>query len=67
MKANLTPFLEKVPEKGTNTVIVGHDDIFEAATGIYPDPQGIAYIVSPDGEGSFTLEAKVLPEEWGEL
>ncbi|MGB3301023.1 MAG: histidine phosphatase family protein [Phormidesmis sp.] len=67
MKANVTPFLTEVPEAGTNTVIVGHDDIFEAATGIYPDPQGIAYVLTPDGKGSFTLVANVLPEEWGEL
>jgi hypothetical protein len=26
-------------------VIVGHDDVFEAATGIYPEPQGVAYIL----------------------
>ena len=67
MKANVTPFLTEVPAQGTNTVIVGHDDIFEAATGIYPDPQGMAYVLKPDGSGSFTLEANELPEEWANL
>ena len=67
MKANITPFLTEVPEARTNTVLVGHDDIFEAATGIYPDPQSMAYVLIPDGKGGFTLQANMLPEEWGEL
>ncbi|NEQ70358.1 MAG: histidine phosphatase family protein [Symploca sp. SIO2D2] len=67
MKANVTPLLTEVPEDGENTVIVGHDDIFEAATGIYPDPQGIAYVLTPDGEGNFELVANMLPDEWADL
>ncbi|MEM1367371.1 MAG: histidine phosphatase family protein [Cyanobacteria bacterium P01_H01_bin.15] len=67
MKTNVMPLLTAVPEAGTNTVIVGHDDIFEAATGIYPDPQGIAYVLTPDGNGGFVLIANVLPSEWAEL
>jgi hypothetical protein len=61
------PLLTKVPASGKNTVIVGHDDIFEAATGIYPDPQGMAYIVKPDGKGSFAIVANLLPDEWMKL
>ncbi|MEM1172394.1 MAG: histidine phosphatase family protein [Cyanobacteria bacterium P01_H01_bin.35] len=67
MKARLDPMLTAVPPKGTNTVIVGHDDLFEASTGIYPDPMGIAYIVKPDGSGNFELIANILPEEWLKL
>ncbi|MBR8827407.1 MAG: histidine phosphatase family protein [Gomphosphaeria aponina SAG 52.96 = DSM 107014] len=67
MKALLTPMLIAVPASGTNTVIVGHDDLFEAATGIYPDPQGMAYVVKPDGQGGFELVANMLPEEWAQL
>ncbi|MGD1904954.1 MAG: tandem-95 repeat protein [Leptolyngbyaceae cyanobacterium] len=67
MRANVTPFLTEVPEDGTNTIIVGHDDLFEAGTGIYPDPQGIAYVLTPDGNGSFEIIANLLPEEWVEL
>ncbi|MEY2833230.1 MAG: hypothetical protein RLZZ574_2489 [Cyanobacteriota bacterium] len=67
MKANVTPLLTAVPEDGTNNVIVGHDDIFESATGIYPDPQGMAYVVKPDGNGGFEVMANLLPEEWAEL
>lgn len=67
MKTNVTPLLTATPADGTNSVIVGHDDIFESATGIYPDPQGIAYVVKPDGNGSFEIIANVLPEEWSQL
>ncbi len=67
MKANVTPLLTTMPKTGQNTVIIGHDDIFEAATGIYPDPQGMAYVLTPDGKGSFALQANMLPEEWAKL
>ncbi|MEO1004060.1 MAG: histidine phosphatase family protein [Cyanobacteria bacterium J06638_7] len=67
MKKNVMPLLSASVPSGTNIVIVGHDDIFEAATGIYPDPQGIAYIAKPDGRGGFTLVANVLPSEWAAL
>ncbi|MEY4517958.1 MAG: hypothetical protein RLZZ499_557 [Cyanobacteriota bacterium] len=67
MKANVTPLLTAVPESGTNDIIVGHDDIFESATGIYPDPQGMAYILKPNGDGGFEVMANMLPEEWAEL
>lgn len=67
MKKNVTPLLTAMPERGSNTVIVGHDDIFESATGIYPDPQGIAYVIKPDGQGGFSLVANLLPGEWAQL
>jgi len=67
MKNNLMPLLTKIPEAGTNTVIVGHDDPFEAATGIYPDPQGMAYVLTPGGNGGFELQANLVPEDWGKL
>ena len=67
MKANITPILSKPPSPGTNTVIVGHDDPFEAATGIYPEPQGIAYIIKPVNGTSFRIITKLLPSEWQDL
>lgn len=67
MRENVMPLLTALPPSGVNTVIVGHDDIFEAATGIYPDPQGIAYVLKPNRDGSFDLVANLLPEEWLQL
>ncbi len=40
MSDHVTPLLASKPAQGTNTIIVGHDEPFEAATGIYPEPQG---------------------------
>ena len=67
MRDNVMPLLTAVPESGMNTVIVGHDDIFESATGIYPAPQGMAYVLKPDGQGSFEIIANMLPEDWSQL
>ena len=67
MKKNVMPLLTRPPLSGTNTVIIGHDDPFEAVTGIYPEPQGIAYILQPDGGKGFKIIASVLPSEWATL
>ena len=61
------PLLTAVPDPGTNTIIVGHDDIFESATGIYPAPQGMSYALKPDGRGGFEILANMTPEDWGLL
>lgn len=67
MREAVMPMLTAPPASGTNTVIVGHDDVFEAATGIYPEPQGVAYIVKPNGQGGFEIVANLLAEEWAQL
>ncbi len=64
MSERVTPFLSAVPIDGLNTVIVAHDDPFEAATGIYPEPQGVAYIVRPLGDDGFELLARVPADAW---
>ncbi len=67
MRENVMPFLTTAPAPGTNIIVVGHDDVFDAATGIYPEPQGVAYSVKPNGQGSFDLVANLRPEEWALL
>ncbi|MEM9252933.1 MAG: histidine phosphatase family protein [Planctomycetota bacterium] len=64
MRTRVMPLVTAAPEPGVNTVIVGHDDPFESVTGIYPEPQGVAYVLKPDGEGGFTILARVGPDEW---
>ena len=56
------PMLTKQPKKG-NTFIVGHDDPFEGTTGIYPDPQGTAYVIKPNGD-SYDIVAQLRPNDW---
>jgi phosphohistidine phosphatase SixA len=67
MRARMTPHLAAKPRDGLNTVLVGHDDPFEAATGIYPEPMGVAFVVRPDGAGGFTVLADLTADEWVEL
>lgn len=67
MKAAIEPLLSEMPNPGTNTVVVGHDDVFESATGIYPEPQGIAFIIKPNGRGRFEILANLTPDEWALL
>ena len=67
MKKNVTPLLARPPLSGTNTVIIGHDDIFESATRIYPEPQGVAYVLKPDEKRGFNIIANVFPSEWAAL
>jgi phosphohistidine phosphatase SixA len=67
MKANVGGFLAQVPGPGVNTVVVGHDDPFEAATGIYPEPMGVAIVVRPAGDGSFAVLGAIPPDAWHRL
>ncbi|MEM6453690.1 MAG: histidine phosphatase family protein [Acidobacteriota bacterium] len=67
MRTRVKPFLVEMPEAGTNTVLVGHDDPFEAVTGIYPEPQGVAYVLTPDGEGGYAIAAKLESQDWSKL
>ncbi len=66
MADGIKPYLTTKPAAGKNNVVVGHDDVFESATGIYPAPQGISYVAVPKGD-SFELIAKPSPEDWEKL
>lgn len=64
MRERVMPLVTAVPAEGTNTVLVGHDDPFESVTGIYPEPQGVAYVLKPDGEGGFAILARITSDQW---
>ena len=64
MRERVRPYLAATPPEGFNTVIVGHDDPFEAATGIYPAPMGVALVIRPGDGGRFEIVADVAPREW---
>jgi phosphohistidine phosphatase SixA len=67
MRERMASRLAAVPKDGVNTVLVGHDDPFEAATGIYPEPMGVTVVLRPAGDGRFTVLADVTAEEWAKL
>jgi phosphohistidine phosphatase SixA len=64
MKKRVVPFLSTKPEKGKNTIIVAHDDPFEASTGIYPEPQGVCFILEPQGNRKFEILGQIAPGDW---
>ena len=65
MRERVLPFVSALPPEGVNTVIVAHDDPFEAVSGIYPEPMGIAYVLRPLGDGEFELLGNIPPTGWG--
>src|SRR5262249_20225732 len=60
----LRSMLSTRPMAGTNAVIVSHTANLREAAGIWPKPEGVAYIFRPLGGGRFEMLAKVLPEDW---
>jgi hypothetical protein len=64
MKKRVLPYLSQKHGKKGNLVIVAHDDPFEAATGIYPEPMGICYVIQPLGLGKFKILGYITPENW---
>jgi phosphohistidine phosphatase SixA len=64
MSDRLVPLLSAEPPQGSNTVLVGHDDPFEAATGLYPEPMGVTYVIEPQGNGQFEIIGMIPPDLW---
>lgn len=64
MRDRVVPHLAAAPEAGVNTILVGHDDPFDAATGIYPEPMGVTFVIRPGGGGSFEILASIAPDAW---
>ena len=58
--------LGKKPDKRTNTIIVAHGNLMQAATGAYAGEAG-AGIFEPQGDGQFQIVAQIVPEEWEQL
>lgn len=59
--------LATTPPAGTNTVIVSHSANLREATGIWPKPEGTAYIFKPGAGNSSEPVAKILPNEWSQF
>lgn len=54
------------PAAGTNTVIVAHGNVARDSTPVYPgEAEGVVFL--PDGNGGFSVVARVSPAQWSEL
>jgi len=63
MRNRVLPLLMAEVPAGENRVVVGHDDPFEAVTGIYPEPQGVAFVLKPGADGLEVL-GSIAPDQW---
>jgi len=63
----LKRMLATPPENKTNTVLVSHTANLKEATGIWPEPEGAAYIFRPLPNNDFQYLGKLNPETWQRL
>lgn len=59
----LRDMLSQQPEPGTNSVIVAHTANLKEAAGLWPKPEGVAYVFRPTG-GGFRAVGRIEPGEW---
>jgi phosphohistidine phosphatase SixA len=64
---SLRSMLSTAPARATNSIIVSHMSNLRDATGIWPKPEGVAFIFRPLPGGKFAAIARVLPEEWSKV
>ena len=58
--------LGQKPPKNSNTIIVAHGNLMQAATGTYTGEAG-AGVFAPQGHSRFRLVAEIAPEQWEQL
>jgi broad specificity phosphatase PhoE len=62
-RQRLLPLLSQSVDQEQNLVLVGHDDPFEAVTGIYPEPMGILFIIEPKEKQTFNILGSIHPDD----
>jgi phosphohistidine phosphatase SixA len=67
LAAVLREMLATRPAPGVNNVIVAHTANLREAAGIWPKPEGVAFVFRPLGNGRFEALARILPRDWSEL
>ena len=64
--ATAQALLATPPEPGTNTVIVAHGNVAQAATPVYPG-EGDGIVFQPDGAGGFHYIGQITPADWSRI
>lgn len=64
LAATLRRRLATPPATGRNAVIVAHTANLREAAGLWPKPEGTAYVFRPLPGGQFQPIARILPDEW---
>jgi len=60
----LKEMLSTPPANGTNTVLVSHSANLKETTGIWPEPEGAAYIFKPVPGMNFEYLGRLPPDAW---
>jgi phosphohistidine phosphatase SixA len=63
-RERLRKLLSTPPGTGLNKVIVSHTGNLREATGIWPKPEGVAWVFRPLGEGRFEALGGIDPGDW---
>lgn len=63
----LHAMLATPPAAGTNTVLAGHMSNLKEATGIWPEPEGVAHVFQPLPDGGLRLVGEIPPDRWSAL
>ncbi len=64
--ASAKALLAQLPDSNTNTMVVAHGNVAQAATPIYPD-EGEAVVFKSDGQGGFRFVGRLEPADWQRL
>lgn len=62
----LKKMISDIPSSG-NRVIVSHTSNLREATGLWPKPEGAAYVFKPQGNGQYQVLGMISPGAWKEL
>ena len=62
----LQSMIVDIPASG-NRIIVSHTGNLREATGLWPKPEGAAYVFEPQNNGRYRVLGLIAPEEWSEL
>ena len=64
--ATAQALLARLPEPGSNRVIVAHGNVAQASTPVYPaEGEGVVFL--PDDNGGFHLVGRIGPADWPRL
>lgn len=63
----LRALLSTQPAPGTNVVVVSHSSNIRDAVGLWPKPEGTAFVFRPLGGDRFEAIARISPGEWTRL
>jgi len=64
---SLRRMLSTPPTGAMNTIIVAHTANLQEAAGLWPKPEGTAYVFRPLADGRFEALARIGPEEWRQV